>query len=31
MSTLIDNWMTSTESSEVASLLAEIKSCLQGN
>ncbi len=31
MSTLIDNRMTSTESSEVASLLAEIKSCLQGN
>jgi len=31
MSTLIDSRMTSTESSEVASLLAEIKSCLQGN
>ena len=31
MSTLIDSLMTSTESSEVASLLAEIKSCLQGN
>ena len=31
LSTLIDNRMTQTESSEVASLLAEFKSCLQGN
>ena len=31
LSTLIDSRMTSTESSEVASLLAEFKSCLQGN
>ena len=29
--TLIDSRMTLTESSEVASLLAEFKSCLQGN
>ena len=31
LSTLIDSRMTSTESLEVASLLAEFKSCLQGN
>ena len=31
MNTLIDSRMTLTESSEVASLLAEIKSCLQVN
>ena len=31
MSTFIDNRMTQTKSSEVASLLAELKSCLQGN
>jgi hypothetical protein len=31
LSTLIDNWMTQTESLEVAPLLAEFKSCLQGN
>ena len=31
LSTLIDNCMTSTENSEVASLLAELKSCFQGN
>ena len=31
LSTLINSRMTLTESSEVASLLAEFKSCLQGN
>ena len=31
LSTLIDSRMKLTESSEVASLLAEFKSCLQGN
>ena len=31
LSTLIDNRITQTESSEIASLLAEFKSCLQGN
>ena len=31
LSTLIDSRMTSTENSEVASLLAEFKSCLRGN
>jgi hypothetical protein len=31
MSTFIDNRMTQTESLEVASLLAELKSCLQVN
>ena len=31
LSTLIDNRMTLAENSEVASLVAEFKSCLQGN